>query len=381
MRKIIYILGVLLLCTVWSGVPTFADEIGGYSQSESGLNFDYGDLYESLPDEVRELMPEGAESSDNEQDIAKAFDADYLAGLCSELLRKGITAGLKLFASLLGIIIVCAVLSRCAELFPSGKTQIFDYAILLIAALEIYGSVYSLFELTKDYIEQINTYMTGISATLGGIFLLSANVSTAAVQSTWTGILITLTEKISYQLLFPLLEMSFALTLVASLCPDIDLKSVTGFIRKICTTLLVASMTLITILMSFQTSIASAADSLGLRSVKFAASNAIPLIGGLVSESMKTLAASLSLIKSTAGLIGTAGLLICTLVPLSMLFTCRYSLSLSGTVADLMQASSVKGLIDEAGKLVGFLIAIMLVFAIFYLFTLSLLVHTANIPS
>lgn len=381
MRKIIYIIGSIVFCILWLGAPTFAADGGETSQFDTGIDYDYGDLFDSLPEEVRELLPDKVEEAENEQAIAEAFTADYLAELCTDLLRKGITAGLKLFASLLGIIIVCAILSRCAELFPSGRARIFDYAILLIAALEIYSSVYSLFELTQNYIAQINSYMTGLSAAFGGIFLLSANVTTAAVQSAWTGILITLTEKISYQLLFPLLEMSFALTLVSSLCPEIDLKSVTGFIRKICTTLLVAAMTLVTIIMSFQTSIASAADSLGLRSVKFAASNAIPLIGGLVSESMKTLATSLSLVKSTAGLIGVAGLLLCTLVPLSMLFTCRYTLSLSGTVADLMQAGSVKGLIEEAGKLVGFLIAIILVFSIFYLFSLALLIHSANLPT
>lgn len=346
--------------------------------SNRNTTYDYGALLDSLPDDVQALLPEGIEGSSDEQAIAEQFDIEYLAKLCSDLLKEGIMAGLKLFASLLGLILICAILSRCSELFLGGKSQYFDYAILLLSALEIYYSVYSLFELTRNYIGQINDYMTAIGAAMSGIFLLSANVGTAAVGSAWLSILLTVTEKISYELLFPLLQMSFALTLVSSICPDINLRSVTAFIRHICTTLLVASMTLITIFMSFQTSIASAADSLGLRSVKFAASNAIPIIGGLVSESMKTLSTSLSLVKSTAGLIGVVGLLLCSLLPLAMLFTCRYSLSLSGTVADLLQATSVKPLIEEAGKLVGFLIAIILVFSIFYLFTLSLLIHTAN---
>lgn len=378
MKKLVYMLVIFALCLGFMSLPLYGDERSDRSELSDEVTYDYGALLDSLPDSVKPLLPEGLEDSADEQAIAERFDAEYLATLCTDLLKQGLTAGLKLFASLLGLIIICAMLSRCSELFLSGKSQVFDYALLLIAALQIYRILYSLFELTRDYIGQINDYMTGISAALGGIFLLSANVSTAAVQSAWLGLLLTLTEKISYQLLFPLLQMSFALTLVSSICPDINLRSVTAFIRQLTTTLLVAAMTLITIFMSFQTSIASAADSLGMRSVKFAASNAIPLIGGLVSESMKTLATSLTLVKSTAGLIGVAGLLLCTLLPLSMLFTCKYSLSLAGTAADLLQASAIKPLIEETGKLVGFLIAIMLVFAIIYLFTLSLLIHTAN---
>lgn len=372
MKKLIGIL-FAIACIAASALPVCADE-----NAPAVTNYDYGALLDSLPEEVKALLPEGLDEATDEQDIAGEFDGAYLAELCSELLRNGLSAGLKLFAALLGLIVVCAMLTRCSELLPNGKTQVFDYAILLVASLELYHALYSLFELTRDYIGQINDYMTGISAAIGGIFLLSANVSTAALQSAWFGLLLTVTEKLSYSLLFPLLQVSFALTLVSSICPELSLRSVIAFIRQLCTTLLVASMTLITVIMSFQTSIASASDSLGLRSVKFAASNAIPLIGGLVSGSMNTLASSLTLIKSTAGFVGVVGLLLSTLLPLSMLFTCRYSLSLSGTVADLLQATSVKPLIEEAGKLVGFLIAIVLVFAIFYLFTLSMLIHTAN---
>lgn len=375
MKKLIFALG-LIVCAAMTALPVSAGERAAGESSEP--LYDYSALLDSLPDQVRALLPEGLDEAADEQSIAGQFDGEYWAELCTELLKNGLSAGLKLFSALLGLIVVCAVLARCSELFPSGKTQIFDYAILLVASLELYHTVYSLFELTRDFIGQINDYMTGISAAIGGIFLLSANVSTAALQSVWFGLLLTLTEKLSYSLLFPLMQTSFALTLVSSICPEVNLRSVSAFIRQLCTTLLVASMTLITVIMSFQTSIASAADSFGLRSVKFAASNAIPIIGSLVSSSMNTLASSLTLVKSTAGFIGVVGLLLSTLLPLSMLFTCRYSLSLSGTVADLLQATSVKPLIEEAGKLVGFLIALVLVFAIFYLFALSMLIHTAN---
>lgn len=378
LKTIVCMLFAVGFCVLQFALPVNAQDTNAALQSNEEARYDYGSLLDSLPDEVKALLPEGLENATDEQSIAEAFDGTYLASLCTDLLKEGVSAGLKLFASLLGLILLCAIITRCAELIPSGKSQAFDYALLLISALEIYRSIYSLFELTRAYIGQINQYMTGIGAAIGSIFLLSANPSTAAVQSVWLGVLLTATEKISYGLLFPLLEMSFALTLVASICPDINLRSVTAFIRQLCTTLLVAAMTLITIFMAFQTNIASAADSFGLRSVRFAASNAIPIIGGLVSESMKTLATSLTLVKSTAGLIGVVGLLLCTLLPLSMLFTCRYSLSLSATAADLLHANAIKPLIDEAGKLIGFLIAIVLVFSIFYLFTLSVFIHTAN---
>lgn len=374
MKKLISILIPIIVCISAFGLPSLADE--GSDEGES--TFDYGALLDELPEDVRSLLPDGIDTSDDAQAIGALFDADYIMALCTDLLKDGLAAGLKLFAALLGLIIISAILARCAELFTNGKTQVFDHAILIIASLELYGALYSLFELTQTYLSNINDYMTAISAAISSIMLLSANVSVAATQSVWLGLLLTFSEKISYSLLLPLLQMSFALTIVSSICPELNLRSVTAFIRQICTTLLVASMTLITVIMAFQTNIAAASDSLGLRSIKFAASNSIPLIGGLVSESMKTLATSLSLVKSIAGMVGVIGLLLCALLPLSILFTCRSALSLSSTAADLLQSGGIKPLIDETVKLVGFLIAILLTFSIFYLFTLSILIHTAN---
>lgn len=374
MRKLVFL---ILFSVIWIGalsLPFYAAE----DAAEGEITYDYGALLDKLPSEVSALLPEGMGSSSDAQTLRELFDAEYLASLCSDLLREGVAAGLKLFAQMLGLIILSAILARFAELFTKNHTQIFDHVILIVASLELYGILYSLFELTETYLSSLNDYMTAISAAFGSIFLLSANLSLAATQSVWLGLLLTFCEKISYDLLLPLLQMSFALTIASSISPELNLRTVTAFIRQLCTTLLVASMTLITVIMAFQTNIAAASDSFGLRSIKFAASNSIPLIGGLVSESMKTLATSLSLVKSIAGLVGVVGLLLCALLPLAILFTCRSALSLSATAADLLQAGGIKPLIDETVKLIGFLIAILLIFSIFYLFTLSVLIHTAN---
>lgn len=374
MRKFIIPILLCIICMTAFSLPVRADE---ESDGEESV-YDYGALFDKLPSEVRALLPDGIEDSGDAQTLTEFFDAEYLTSLCTDLLIEGATAGLKIFSKMLGLIILSAILSRCADLVSNSKTQVFDHVILIIASLEIYGILYSLFELTQSYLSNLNDYMTAISASLTSIFLLSANVSLAATQAVWLGILLTFCEKISYGVLLPLLQMSFALTIASSISPEFNLRSVTSFIRQLCTTLLIASMTVITVIMAFQTNIAAASDSVGLRSIKFAASNSVPLIGGLVSESMKTLATSLSLVKSVAGMVGVVGLLLCALLPLSILFTCRSALSLSSTAADLLQSEGIKPLIDETVKLIGFLIAILLTFSIFYLFTLSVLIHTAN---
>jgi hypothetical protein len=83
-------------------------------------------------------------------------------------------------------------------------------------------------------------------------------------------------------------------------------------------------------------------------------------------------------VKHTAGLIGLLGLLVSLMTPLTALFTARYSLSLAGTAAELLDAGKLKPLFEEADKLVGFLISVLLMFGVFYLLLLGVLIHTST---
>lgn len=369
---------LLVLVIVFSAVGMPIHAATAYQDSEEEPTYEYGDLLELLPDDAKALLPEGLWESDSSAAVLNEIDADYLWTLCVSLVKEGLSGGLALFASMLGLILVAGILSRLGDLFFTDKSAIFEYALILIAALQIYASVYTLFDMTKGVVEQINQYMSALIASLCGIFLLSGNTSVALAGTTWMGLLLTVTEKLCYTFFFPLMQISFGGTLVSCASPEMNLRPILAFLRKICTTLLVLFMTVITLILSFQTSIAAAADSLSMRGIKFAASNMVPMIGGLFSDTLRTVAASLSLVKSTAGLVGLLGLLTSLLVPLTTLFTARYSLSLAGTAAELLEAGKLKPLFEEADKLIGFLIGVLLMFGVFYLIMLGVLMQTAT---
>jgi stage III sporulation protein AE len=372
----LFFLILIVLLTILSGCPAVADNV--YSDTLKEPTYPYGDLLESLPEDAKDLLPEGIGESATAEDVLRAMDSKYLWSLCTAMVQSGLKGGLSLFATLLGVILIAGVLHRLGELFFTDKSAVFEYALVLIAALQIYSSVYTLFDLTKTVVEQINQYMDALVAALCGIFLLTGNTGVALAGSTWMGLLLTVTEKLCYSIFFPLLQISFGGTLVTSASSELNLRPILAFLRRICTTLLVIFMTVITLILSFQTQLATAADSLSMRGIKFAASNMIPMIGGLFSDTLRTIATSLSLVKHTAGLIGLLGLLVSLMTPLTALFTARYSLSLAGTAAELLDAGKLKPLFEEADKLVGFLISVLLMFGVFYLLLLGVLIHTST---
>ena len=370
----------LLLLLIWFGVmlPLNVHADPAYEDGSSEPTYQYGDLLENLPEDAKELLPEGIEDSDTAEEVLRSVDSRYLWSLCTSLVQKGLAGGLSLFVSLLGVILVAGIRQRLGELFLSDKSAVLEYALILIAALQVYSAVYTLFDLTKTVIEQINQYMTALISALCGIFLLSGNSGVALVGSTWIGLLLTITEKLCYSFFFPLMQISFGGTLITSVSPELNLRPMLSYFRKLCTTVLVIFMTVITLILSFQTQLAAAADSLSMRGIKFAASNMIPMIGGLFSDTLRTIATSLSLVKSTAGVVGLLGLLAGLMIPLTTLFTARYSLSLANTATEFLDAGKLKPLFEEADKLVSFLISVLLMFGVFYLILLGVLIKTSS---
>ena len=174
------------------------------------------------------------------------------------------------------------------------------------------------------------------------------------------------------------MQISFGGTLITSASPEINLRPILGFLRRLCMTLLGIFMTVITLILSFQTTLASAADSLKMKGIKFAASNMVPLIVGMFSDTLRTIATTFSLVKKTAGTIGFLGLLASLAVPLIALFGAKYGLSLAKTSAELLDASPLKPILDEAESLIHYLIAILLMFGVFYLILLGVLMQTAG---
>ncbi|MBQ8287188.1 MAG: hypothetical protein IJX76_00265 [Clostridia bacterium] len=368
----------LLICLLVAALspPIFAETV--YDDTTDEPAYDYGDLLSGLSEDAKTLLPDGLSESKNSADVLQGIDGNYLWSICVSVAKNGFAGGMKLFASMLGLILVAGVLNRLSDLFFTDKSAVFEYALLLITALQIYTSVYTLFDLTRQVVEQINGYMNALVAALCGIFLLSGNGGVALVGSTWMGLLLTITEKLCYTLFFPLLQISFGGTLITSASPELNLRPILAFLRRIVTTLLVLFMTVVTLILSFQTSLSAAADSLSMRGIKFAASNMVPLIGGLFNDTLRTVATSLSLVKSTAGLVGVIGLLVSLLTPLSTLFAAKYSLSLAGTAAEVLDAGKLKPLFEEADKLIGFLIAVLLMFGVFYLILLGVLMQASS---
>ena len=172
-----------------------------YSDQAEEPIYPYGDILQHLLDDAKKLLPLELQESNTSSEILSQIDGNYMWEFTVTIIQDGLVGCLKLFASVLGLILVCGVLTRLSDLFFTDKSALMEFAILLICALQIYTSVYSLFDLTQTMIEQINGYMSALITVLCGIFLWMGNSGVALLSTTWMGLLWTVAEKLCFSIL------------------------------------------------------------------------------------------------------------------------------------------------------------------------------------
>ncbi|MBQ7821942.1 MAG: hypothetical protein IJ391_06655, partial [Clostridia bacterium] len=137
-------------------------------------------------------------------------------------------------------------------------------------------------------------------------------------------------------------------------------------------------VTAISAIMTFQHTLASAADTLGARAVRFAASSFIPIVGSAVSEAVRTVSGSISYIRSAAGGICIVVIIIITLPTFVSLMLTRINLALSASLADMLGCERETKMLKEASSLINFLIAFVSLSAVMFIYLLTLLVRCAS---
>lgn len=93
--------------------------------------------------------------------------------------------------------------------------------------------------------------------------------------------------------------------------------------------------------LSVKTAVASRADALGLRSLRFAINSVVPVIGSAISEGLLSIQSYAGLVKSTVGVVGIIGVIALFLPALINVIGWRVSIAVSVAVSEIFDDRTV----------------------------------------
>lgn len=343
---------------------------------------EYIDFLESIPEELRPLLPDGifsTDASDLGDAIQEMSDFSFLLQTVVSFLGAHLKDALHLLASLAGMLLLCAV-SRTAQTALRRETlaRAFSFCTNAILLLFLLKNGYQTVLQVHDYFSTLNQ-ITQVSIPLMGVlYAMGGNISVAVASSSGLSVFMTIMENFVGKTIVPFFGICMAFAMMGALDPALRTGTLLNTVKKNYTTVLTFLMMLLLAMLSSQSILGAKSDTLAMKSAKFAAGSIIPVVGGSVSELLKSVSAGVGYLRGTVGICALLLLLLLLLPPLIELFLLRFTWQFSASIADLLGCDGEKRLLEEISSLYGYLIAALCICSSVLFLSFVLLTHCAS---
>ena len=146
---------------------------------------------------------------------------------------------------------------------------------------------------------------------------------------------------LSAKLFVPLINCFLALSLCSGVRSSLNIDGALRVVRKGLISLISFCAGAFVTVLSVKTAVASRADALGLRSLRFAINSVVPVIGSAISEGLLSIQSYAGLVKSTVGVVGIIGVIALFLPALINVIGWRVSIAVSVAVSEIFDDRTV----------------------------------------
>ena len=340
---------------------------------------EYHEMLSGLPEAVRDSLPEEVAAFDAETASAAWQSLSSPRALLTyvfQRIRAGWQGYLRLFLQLCGVLLLRGVMNGVSSYI---KGAALSSGVQLICRVALFGIIIdqamSLLTGVVAFFEDLTHLTSGYIPLMGTMYAMGGNVGAAAVNHGHMILSMSLIQWLGGVTIVPLFSLCLAFTLPGAFGPSVAgrMAVITGKLKKWYTTALSLTMLLLSASLGAQTTLAARADSLRFRTVRFAVSSSIPIVGGGVAEALRTAAGGVSWLRGVVGVGGVILLLWLLLPQLIHLLLTRTVYGLAGDVAAWLGCEGEGRLLGEIAGLFGYLLAVVALSVTTFLLSLLLL--------
>jgi len=373
MKKLLFCFFFVILIASLLPVEICADKVYEYELSDGGVSKTQGevsDFFESLPDEIKEELPESRE------DISE-YDIAFFEEKVKDAIGKAAGPALETVALLLFAIIFSSLFSMLADTVAGASLKsAFSFCSSLCMALCMWGVMEKVLGTACALLDTMTSTMLLFVPAMEAVYISSGNLTASAVSATGLNLMIGLGEALFSKVLAPCVNGMFILAVISVVTGDRGVAYMTKTIRGIVTGGAIAVMTLMTFVLSLQSAGGAAQDGFLRKTVKFAIGNYLPFVGAAVADSFSVLSSSLDIIKHACGIGGIAAIAIAFFAPFAVILMSRIAIGFSGAMAEVLGCSTESKLLEECKGICTLLLATCAGGAVMYVIALGLFCKT-----
>ena len=375
-KKLLFCLLFFILSSALLSLPAYAEE-----QEAMTMPPDYTALPDVLPPEIEELLPDGLFSEDMEEALTATTELTewrYLLTILASAMGVGLENTVGLLCVLVGIILLAAVCGHLREGLGGAGGDVLSFCLRLTIYTAIVMQTVGMLSVVQTYFDRLMALTGGMIPVMGTLYALGGNLGRAAVSSELMLVFLGVCQYISATVTPPLCVACTSFSLMDALGVKLSLAPLCEQIKKWYASLLGLVMFLLTLAMSTQSVLAGKADTLGMRGIKYAVGNVVPVVGGAIAGTLSAVGTGVEMIRGVCGVAGIVLVALLLLPTLTELLLLRATLRLSSTVASMLSCEGEANLLGSMASLHGYLAAAVSVCSVTFVIALTLLIHSGS---
>ena len=119
-------------------------------------------------------------------------------------------------------------------------------------------------------------------------------------------------------------------------------------------------------------------DALGAKGIKFAVSSFVPVVGGILSDAVETVAGSGQLIKNSLGTVGLIAVAAILIVPALKLAAMVLVLKLTSAILDCICDKRLSGAIWDMSGTISMALAFVVVYGVLFMVAIASFINATN---
>ncbi len=323
-------------------------------------------IYSFLPDSAKDRLDQNGLSGD----WAEKLDTAGFFSLVASFFKEGFSSPLSALCKTVSVLIIACLITSYS---PEGKTGEAAQSVCAVSiALILAADLYEIIAAAKEALSGASIFMSGSVPLFAAVKAASGKPLSVSGGS---AVLLFACQALSYLCSFvlaPFMNSYLALGLCSSVGGKNTSSGIMDTVKKVTMWVLSLCVSVFLFILSAKGIAGRNGDTLAMKTAKFLLGTTVPVVGGALSESASSVAASLSAMSGTAGMYIILGVLVIMLPLLCELVCWRLALILVRHLSVLFSAPVVNNLVEALQGVISLLLG-------FSLLSLALLIISTGV--
>lgn len=297
----------------------------------------------------------------------------------TDVVFSDVSRMIPLFTGIMVITLLYSLIWNSKSAYLSdGVGKTIKYVAVMAVILTLSSEILYIWETVKNLIENIGKFSEIMSPIILTLMVASGGTASAALYKPSVLFFSDVVIQVFNYAVMPLIAVLGLLGIAAKLSTDINVGKFADFFGSVVKWIFGITITLYGFFITVQGISASAFDGVSVKVAKYALSNSIPIVGGLIKDGMDIITAGSVIIKNAFGISGVLIMFYVVLSPVIYMAVFSLLLKLTAAITEIYSEGFVSALLINISKTVSYLIATVMTVGLMAFITVTLMIFSAN---